>query len=143
LSKHRNGAVGKIATRSWAALVLSAVVILGAPLMGHHSFAALYIEADTIEIEGDVVEFQYKNPHSWVFVQGQEGLGPTKIYAAEWTGTSQLERLGIAKNFFHVGDRVQIWVSPGRDPNDNRVRLKRIERRSDGFKWGQNRGERR
>jgi Family of unknown function (DUF6152) len=143
LSTERNSVVGKIAPQSWAALVLSAVVILGTPVMGHHSFAALYIEADTVEIEGDVVEFQYKNPHSWVFVQGQEGLGPTKIYAAEWTGTSQLERLGIAKNFFHVGDRVQIWVSPGRDPNDNRVRLKRIERRSDGFKWGQNRGERR
>jgi hypothetical protein len=143
LSRQRNAAVETIATRLWPAIVLSAVVIVGAPLMAHHSFAALYIEADTIEIEGDVVEFQYKNPHSWVFVQGQEGLGPTKIYAAEWTGTSQLERLGIAKNFFHVGDGVHIWVSPGRDPNDNRVRLKRIERRSDGFKWGQNRGERR
>jgi hypothetical protein len=143
LNTQRNGAVGKIATRSWPALVLSAVVILGAPLLGHHSFAGLYIEADTVEIDGDVVEFQYKNPHSWVFVQGEEGLGPTKIYAAEWTSTSQLERLGIAKNFFHAGDRVHIWVSPGRDPNDNRVRLKRIERRSDGFKWGQNRGERR
>jgi hypothetical protein len=139
----RNGAVGRVARPWWPALVVSAVVIFGAPVMGHHSFAALYIEADTIQIEGDVVEFQYKNPHSWVFVQGQEGLGQTKIFAAEWTGTSQLERIGIDKNFFRIGDRVQIWVSPGRDPNDNRVRLKRIERRSDGFKWGQNRGERR
>jgi hypothetical protein len=143
VSTQRNGAVGKIATWAWPALVLGAVVILGAPLMGHHSFAALYIEADTVEIEGDVVEFQYKNPHSWVFVQGQEGFGPTKIYAAEWTSTSQLERIGITKNFFHIGDSLHLWVSPGRDPNDNRVRLKRIERRSDGFKWGQNRGERR
>ena len=143
MSTQQNGAVGKIATRSWAAFVLGAVVILGAPLTGHHSFAGLYLETDTVEIEGEVVEFQYKNPHSWVFVQGQEGLGPTKIYAAEWTSTSQLERIGIAKNFFHIGDSIHIWVSPGRDPNDNRVRLKRIERRSDGFKWGQNRGERR
>ena len=43
---------------------------------------------------------------------------------------------GITKNVFHVGDSVRLWVSPGRDPNDNRVRLKRIERRSDGWKWG-------
>ncbi len=143
LSRQRHGAVDKITMRLWPALVLGAVVVFGAPLIGHHSFAALYIEADTAEIEGDIVEFQYRNPHSWVFVQGQEGIGQTKIYAAEWTGTSQLERLGIDKNFFHIGDRVQIWVSPGRDPNDNRVRLKRIERRSDGFKWGQNRGDRR
>ena len=118
------------------------VVLAGATLVAHHSFATYYIEADTIEIEGDVVEFQYKNPHSWIFVQGQEAsFGRAKIYAAEWTSTSQLERIGIDKKFIHVGDSVRIWVSPNRDPNDNRVRLKRIERRSDGWKWGGNRGD--
>ena len=44
----------------------------------HHSFAAYYIEADTIEVEGDVVEFQYKNPHSWIHVIGQESLRPAE-----------------------------------------------------------------
>jgi hypothetical protein len=49
--------------------------------------------------------------------------------------------MGIPKTFFHIGDSVHIWASPSRDPNDNRVRLKRIERRSDGWKWGGNRGD--
>jgi len=31
---------------------------------------------------------------------------------------------------------VRIWASPNRNPNDNRIRLKRIERRSDHWKWG-------
>jgi len=127
----------------WAVLTFAAMAAGAseAALLAHHSFATLYIEADTIEIEGDVVEFQYKNPHSWIFVQGHEGFGRDRIYAGEWTSPSQLERMGISKSFFHVGDSVHVWASPNRDPNDNRIRLKRIERRSDGGKWGGNRGD--
>ena len=127
--------------RIWTALVLSSIVVLGAGLLAHHSFAVYYIEADTIDVEGDVVEFQYKNPHSWIFVQGREGSGPAKIYACEWTSVSQLERAGITKTFFKPGDSLRIWASPNRNPNDNRIRLKRIERK-DGWKWSQGRAER-
>ena len=134
---HRSGGVRHHVMQSWWALVLSGVVIVCAPLLAHHSFATYYIEADTIEIEGDIVEFQYKNPHSWIHVIGQEPFGTTKAYAAEWGGTSQLDRNGITKHTLRAGDSVRLWVSPNRNPNDNRVRLKRIERRSDGWKWGQ------
>ena len=135
-----NDRVRPTACRSWPTLVLGglgALILLGAPLLAHHSFATYYIEADTIEIEGDIVEFQYKNPHSWIHVLGQEGLSPPKAYAAEWTSTSQLDRNGITKNTLRAGDNVHIWASPNRNPSDNRVRLKRIQRRSDGWKWGQ------
>jgi hypothetical protein len=115
---------------------------LGAPLMAHHSFAVSYIEADTIELDGDVVEFQYKNPHSWIFVQATEAaFGQAKIYAAEWVSPSQLERSGIDRKFFKPGDTLHIWASPNKNPSDNRVRLKRMERRSDGWKWTGNRGD--
>jgi len=135
---HRHAAVFRQAS-SWSALVLMGVAILCAPVLGHHSFATYYLESDTIELEGDVVEFQYKNPHSWIHVVGEEQpFGRRKTYAAEWGSTSALERNGITKLTLRAGDSVRIWASPSRDPNDNRVRLKRIERRSDGWKWGQN-----
>ena len=123
-------------------LAASAVVVGGPRALAHHSFAVVYIEQDTIEIEGDVVEFQYKNPHAWVFVQGRErGLGDEKIYAAEWVSTSQLDRNNIDKKWFKPGDAVRVWASPNKNPTDNRVRLKRIERKSDGWKWQGNRGD--
>jgi uncharacterized protein DUF6152 len=137
----RNGALIRQATRSWATLVLGAALVLSARLHAHHSFADYYIEADTIEIEGEVVEFQYKNPHSWIHVQGRDSFGSEKIYAAEWASVSRLDRDGITKDFFKIGDRVRIWAAPNRNPNDNRIRLKRIERRSDKWKWGGNRIE--
>jgi hypothetical protein len=128
--------------RSWW-LVLGGVVILCAPVLGHHSFSEYYIEADTIEVEGEVVEFQFRNPHSWIHVMAQEAFGGRpKQYAAEWASVSRLERDGITARTLKPGDIVRIWASPNRNPNDNRIRLKRIERRSDRWKWGgQNRGE--
>ena len=52
MRKRRNRGVGHPAlTRSWWAFVLCSAAILGAPLLGHHSFAVYYIEADTIEVE--------------------------------------------------------------------------------------------
>jgi hypothetical protein len=117
-------------------LVLAGAVVLSARLLGHHSYAEYYLEADTIEIEGDVVEFQYKNPHSWIHVQGRDNSGRSGLYAGEWASVSRLDREGITKDFIKAADHLRIWGSPSRNPNDNRIRIKRIERRSDKWKWG-------
>jgi hypothetical protein len=126
--------------RLWT-LVVAGIVSLSTPLVGHHSFAEVYIEEDTIEVEGEIVEVQYKNPHSWIHVQAEDPFRRATIYAVEWASVSRLERDGITKRTLREGDWVRIWASPNRKPNDNRVRLKRIERRSDHWTWGQNRGE--
>jgi hypothetical protein len=118
-------------------LVFAMLATVTASALAHHSFALYYVEDDTIEVEGEIVKFEYKNPHSWIYLEGQEGLGARKVYAAEWSGTSRLESDGIDKNFLKQGDRVRVWASPNRSPSDNRIRLKRI-RRSDGWSWGRN-----
>jgi Family of unknown function (DUF6152) len=139
----RNGGIGRSLARSTWPLVLGGVVILCVPLLGHHSFAAYYVEQDTIEVEGEIVEFEYKNPHSWIHVLGDDAFGRPKTYSAEWASTSRLESDGITRKTLSAGDKVRIWASPSRDPKDNRIRLRRIERRSDGWHWGQNRRENR
>jgi Family of unknown function (DUF6152) len=118
------------------------LVLILAGLTGaraHHSFGEYYLESDTIEIEGRVVEFQYKNPHTWIHIDGQDPFGRQMVYAAEWGSVSALERQGILKNTLKVGDRVRVWASPGRNPNDNRVRLKRIQLPDGRTVGGQNR----
>ena len=121
--------------RLWMTLVV-AVVSLSTPLVGHHSFAEFYLEEDTIEIEGQIVEMQYKNPHSWIHMQGEDAFRRQKLFAVEWASVSRLERDGITKSTLREGDWIRVWASPNRNPNDNRVRLKKIERRSDHWKWG-------
>ena len=126
--------------RHIAGLVLIfGVLALAVTAHAHHSFGQYYLEADTLEIEGQVVEFQYKNPHTWIHVDGQDPFGRRMIYAAEWGSVSGLERQGVLKNTVKVGDRVRVWVSPNRNPNDNRVRLKRIQLPDGRTLGGQNR----
>ena len=133
----------RVVIQSCLALLLSCVVSVSPELLAHHSFATYYVEQDTIEVEGDIIEFEYKNPHSWIHIMSRDPFGRPKAYDVEWASTSQLENDGITKRTLRAGDFVRIWASPKRDPSDNRIRLKRIERRADGWKWGQNRRENR
>ena len=127
--------------RRQLALVLTLFAAVGAPAVAHHAFATYYLEEDTIEVEGRILEFQYKNPHSWIHVEGEErSRQGVRTYAAEWVGTSRLEREGINGRTLREGDSVRIWAAPNRNPSDNRIHLKRI-RRSDGWEWGSNRQE--
>ena len=132
--------------RSWLTLTLAAALLAlaGDRLGAHHSFAATYLEDDSIEIAGTVVEFRYENPHSWLFVNGSEVNGPggVKIYAAEWVGTAQLERQDIEKDTLKPGDRVRVWGSPAKNLSEAKLHLKRIER-SDGWSWRGRQNERR
>ena len=134
---------GRPAWRATATCVLVALVGLGSTVAAHHSFATLYFEDETMEFEGQVVEFQYRNPHSWVFVNAPDAFGHMQTYAAEWTGRAGLERSGVTKDTLHAGDRVRIWAAPNRNPSDLRVHLKRIERPRDGWSWRQGRREER
>jgi hypothetical protein len=122
------------------ALAVGVVVTLGltVPVSGHHSFAAYYFEDQSIEIQGEIVEVQFKAPHTWVHVRAQDtGGGKERVYAAEWANPSRLEREGMTKDTLRVADVVRVWGSPSRDPNDGRIHLKRILRPSDGWEWKQ------
>jgi len=129
--------------RAVAACALVALVSLAPWVAAHHNFATLYFEDETIELEGQVVEFQYRNPHSWVYVNAPDSFGRMQNYAAEWTGRAGLERSGVTKDTLKVGDRVRVWAAPNRNPTDFRVHLKRIERPRDGWSWRQGRREER
>lgn len=125
-------------------LVVGVVVALGltVTVSGHHSFAAYYFEDQSIQIEGQIVEVQFKAPHIWVHVRAQDAAGKERVYAAEWANPSRLEREGMTKDTLRVADVVKVWGSPSRDPNDGRMHLKRILRPSDGWEWKSGRGRR-
>jgi uncharacterized protein DUF6152 len=114
---------------------LFAILGFSVAASGHHSFAAYYFEDQSIQIEGEIVEVQFKAPHTWLHVTTREPSGSEKRYAAEWANPSRLERDGMTKDTLKVSDVVRIWGSPSRDPNDGRIHLKRIMRPSDGWEW--------
>ena len=51
---------------------------VAAPSYAHHSFAATYREKDSVTIEGELVQLDFRNPHSFVHVDVKEKDG-TKV----------------------------------------------------------------
>jgi Family of unknown function (DUF6152) len=123
--------------RVWlvAAIVVGVAQAGSVPLMAHHSFAATYFEDKTQTIEGDLIQFQFRNPHSYVHLQAPDEKGEMQRWAVEWGSGMQLSTQGLSATALKAGDHVVITGSPGRNPEDHRLRMKSIVRPKDGFKW--------
>jgi len=122
--------------------LLVLMVVVGAMMFGvqayaHHSFAATYFEDQKVTVEGDLVQFLYRNPHSFVQVEGKDPkTGEMIRWAIEWGAGGQLGRQGVTRETLKPGDHVVIVGNPGRNPDDHRLRMVSITRPSDGWKWG-------
>jgi hypothetical protein len=121
--------------------LLALVVIAGAVVsvgraLAHHSFAATYFEDKTQKVEGDLVQFMYRNPHSFVQLEAPDDKGVVQRWSIEWGAGGQLGRQGVTRETLKPGDHVVIVGNPGRNPEDHRLRMVNITRPSDGWKWG-------
>ena len=56
-------------------LLVAAAALVGGRAYAHHSFAATYLEDQTVSIEGELVQFLFRNPHSFVHVMVKEKDG--------------------------------------------------------------------
>lgn len=125
-------------------LLVAAIVVLaavGAPALAHHSFAATYDESRTVRIEGRLVQFLYRNPHSFVHVMAPDEHGQERRWSVEWGGAGQLSGQGVTRETLKPGDVVTISGHPGRNPAEHRIRMVTLRRASDGFGWGTRAGE--
>ena len=111
------------------------VLALGAHASAHHSFAATYLEDQSVTIEGQIVQFLLRNPHSFVHVMVKEKDGTTNRYVVEWGSPSQLSGK-VSRDTLKPGDEVIITGNPGRNTADHRVRLLTFKRPKDGWSWG-------
>ena len=114
-------------------VIVGGVLVSAATVYAHHSFAATYIVDKEIKIEGDMVQFMFRNPHSFVHVQAPDAQGEVQRWAVEWAAAGQLT--GISRDTLKPGDHVIITGNPGRTAEDHRVRMRSILRPKDGFKW--------
>ena len=122
-------------------LIIAIGFVAGVRAYAHHSFAATYFEDKSVTLEGELVQFLFRNPHSFVHVMAPDEKGQKQRWAVEWGGGGQLNRQGVTRETLKPGDRVVITGNPGRNPADHRLRMQTILRPADGWKWGGRTGE--
>jgi len=127
--------------RALFVLLLAGVLLAGTTAYAHHSFASTYDESKKITVEGKLVQFLFRNPHSFVHVMAPDEDGTMQRWAIEWGGAGQLGGQGVTRETLRPGDKVIITGNPGRNPADHRVRMVTLRRPSDGFGWGTGAGE--
>jgi hypothetical protein len=109
--------------------------LLGARVSAHHSFGAAYLESQKVTIQGQLVQLQFRNPHSFIHVMVREKDGTVVRYAVEWSGAQELGGQGVNRETLKIGDRLIISGNPGRNKRDHLLRMTSLQRPKDGFGW--------
>jgi len=112
----------------FAILMTAAALLSGAAAYAHHSFAGSYIEHQVMKIEGKIVEFNIRNPHSFILVEVQEKDGKPVRWGGEWGGVTQLSQGGVTRYTLEVGDHLVIEGAPPRDSEDRKLLIRKVWR---------------
>jgi hypothetical protein len=110
-------------------------------VVAHHSYSATYDTSRTITLEGKLVQFVFKNPHSFVTVQAPDPNGTMRRWSLEWAGTAQLARSGVKSESLKPGDEVTVVGNPSRVTGEFKALMVSLKRPLDGFTWGGRGGE--
>lgn len=117
------------------AVVLTAALFVGTQASAHHSFGATYMENQRLSIEGELVQFVYRNPHALLQVMAPDANRQIQRWTVEWEAMGQLDHQGVTSMTLKPGDRVVITGNPGKNAADHWLRAQTIIRPRDGWKW--------
>lgn len=81
----------------------------------HHSTALQFDMTSTIEIVGNIVEMEWRNPHSWLHVEVENEAGELEIWRVEFGSANGLYRAGWRRDDLPVGQEVTVHGLPARD----------------------------
>ena len=108
--------------------IIIAALLISAVAYAHHSFAGTYIEGKLVKLEGDVVEFNIRNPHSFIVIEVKEKDGKKVKWGGEWGGVTQLSQGGVNRFTLEVGDHLLMEGAPARDSTDKKILVRKVWR---------------
>ena len=118
------------------AVIFSAI---SAATQAHHSFAGTYREGDVVRLEGTVVQFNIRNPHSFINFEVVDDNGEKVLWGGEWGSVTTLTQNGVNRFTLKPGERIIVDGSPARDTLDHKVLIRRVERpatdSTEAFLW--------
>jgi hypothetical protein len=97
-----------------AAIALSLASGAAAPALAHHSFAMFDFQASKT-VSGTVEQFDWTNPHTFIWLQVPTANGGSERYGFEGMSPNYLGRRGWSKTTLNPGDKVTVTYHPLKD----------------------------
>jgi len=101
-----------------SSLILGAAAMLAAggaaSAWAHHSFA-LFDAQKNITLEGEVKQFQWTNPHTWIQLIVVDQAGKDVEWSIEGSSAATMARQGWSRTALKPGDHVVVVIHPLKD----------------------------
>lgn len=85
------------------------------PLTAHHSIAAQFHLDKTNTVTGTISKMEFKNPHSWLYVDVKDPKGQVSQWSIEFGSANALYRRGWRREDLPVGAMVTVSGYVSRD----------------------------
>ncbi len=97
---------------SFAACTL--LILNWSGVSAHHSFGPFYDRSQSVEIEGEITEVLWHNPHIRFTMTGTDSSGREQVWDIETNSVSIVSRRGLTPELVKVGYRVRVAGSVGK-----------------------------
>ncbi len=103
--------------KTLSAAVLGAALAIGGAgaALAHHSFGAEFDQNAPITLKGDVIKFEWVNPHSWIHIDVVNKAGQHEHWRVEGGAPSALLRRGWNRTSLSPGTKIIVQAFRARD----------------------------
>ena len=101
---------------SLTTVVVLGLVITGPPAEAHHASAPFYDDTKSVEVIGTVISFNFRNPHSFIFISGENEAGEVVEWEVEMGAAVSMSRRGWTAESVAAGDPIRAVGQPSRAP---------------------------
>ena len=95
-------------TNRWMIALPGAVLLTGAAIAAHHSFATQYDINKPIEMRGIVTKVEWTNPHARFYIDVKDDKGQVANWNWEMASPNVLARNGWKPTTLKLGDQITV-----------------------------------